>query len=93
MSHRSGTVLTMANGGGFSSSANSTYQAQQVVDALTLEGGSQFQIAIIALAAVNMASAIAMIGNILYDAWTVRHWDFETKRECVIRVDFGNVLV
>ena len=81
MSRLSGAESGMPMGDGFSSTANATIVAQQLIDALTLEGGSQFLIAMIALSAVNMASALAMIGNILYDAWTVRHWDFETKRE------------
>lgn len=71
----------MSMGNGFSSDTNSTTQAQQIIAALDLEGGPQFQIAVLALAAINLASALAMMGNILYDAWTVRHWDFETKRE------------
>ena len=58
--------------------------AQQLSDASTLEGGPKFRIAIIALAATNMAAAIFMIGNILYDAWTMRHWDFETRRQYVL---------
>ncbi len=48
--------------------------------AWALVGGSWFQIAIIALAAMNLAAGIDMIGIILYDAWTVRKWIFETNR-------------
>ncbi len=48
--------------------------------AWALVGGSCFQIAIIALAALNLAVGIDMIGIILYDAWTVRKWIFETNR-------------
>ena len=81
MSRHPGAENGMPMGDGSSSTANATIVAQQLMDALTLEGGSQFLTAIIALSMVNMASALAMIGNILYDAWTVRRWDFETKRE------------
>ena len=81
MSRHSGTIDGMPIGDGSATTANATIMAQQLMDALTLEGRSQFLIAIIALSGINMASALAMIGNILYDAWTVRHWDFETKRE------------
>ena len=71
----------MPTGDGLPSTTNGATETQQVSNAWTLEGGPQFRIAIIALAAVNMAAAMAMMGNILYDAWTVRHWDFETKKE------------
>lgn len=66
---------------GFAVTTNGGSQAQQVSDAWVLEGGPQFRVAIITLAAINMAAALFMIGNILYDAWIVRHWDFETKRQ------------
>ena len=55
--------------------------ADTINGAWLLQGGKQFKTAIIVLAAVNMAAAIAMIGNILFDAWTVRKWDFETKMQ------------
>jgi len=55
--------------------------AQQVDAARALEGGSWFQIAIIALAAMNLAAAIIMFCNILYDTWTVRKWNYESNRQ------------
>lgn len=66
---------------GFSRVSDQASVPQQVNDAWILEGGHDFRVFVIVLAAVNMASAILMIGNILYDAWTVRYWDFETKRQ------------
>ena len=48
-----------------------------------LEGGKQFRTAIFVLAAVNLAAAVIMVANILYDAWTVRKWDFETRKQLV----------
>ena len=55
--------------------------ADTINGAWILQGGEQFKTAVIILAAINMAAAIAMIGNILFDAWTVRKWDFETKTQ------------
>ena len=46
-----------------------------------LLGGKAFRNAIFVLAAVNLAAAVIMIANILYDAWTVRNWDFETRKQ------------
>lgn len=48
-----------------------------------LLGGKSFKIAILVLAAVNLAAAVIMMANILYDAWTVRNWDFETRKQWV----------
>ncbi len=67
-------------GDDFSNTPNITTLAQQMNAAWALVGGSWFQIAIIALAAMNLAAGIDMIGIILYDAWTVRKWIFETNR-------------
>ncbi|KAL8789546.1 MAG: hypothetical protein Q9195_006773 [Heterodermia aff. obscurata] len=53
--------------------------ADTINGAWILQGGKDFRMALIILAAINMAAAIVMIGNILFDAWTVRKWDFETK--------------
>lgn len=50
--------------------------AQQMDAARTLEGRLRFQIAIIVLTATNLAAAVLMNGNILYDAWTMRQRDF-----------------
>ena len=55
--------------------------ADTINGAWILQGGKGFKTAVIILAAINMAAAIAMIGNILYDAWTMRKWDFETKMQ------------
>lgn len=57
--------------------------ADTINGAWVLQGGKQFKTAIFVLAAINLAAAVTMIGNILYDAWTVREWDFETKRQYV----------
>ena len=46
-----------------------------------LIGGKTFKTAIFVLTAVNLAAAVIMIANILYDAWTVRSWDFETRKQ------------
>lgn len=46
-----------------------------------LLGEKAFKTAIFVLAAVNLAAAVIMIANILYDAWTVRNWDFETRKQ------------
>ena len=55
--------------------------ADTINGAWILQGGMQFKTALIVLAAVNTVAAIAMIGNILFDAWTMRKWDFETKAQ------------
>ena len=55
--------------------------ANTINGAWILQGGRQFRTAIIIIAAINLAAAIIMIGNILFDAWTVRKWDFETKMQ------------
>jgi hypothetical protein len=70
----------MPTGDDFPNTTNITALAQQMNAAWALVRGSWFQIAIIALAAMNLAAAIDMIGIILYDAWTVRKWIFETNR-------------
>ena len=55
--------------------------ANTINGAWILQGGRQFRTAIIVIAAINLAAAILMIGNILFDAWTMRKWDFETKMQ------------
>lgn len=55
--------------------------ANTINGAWVLQGGRTFRTTIIVLATINLAAAIAMIANILFDAWTVRRWDFETKKQ------------
>lgn len=55
--------------------------ADTINGAWVLQGGRTFRTAIVVLAIINLAAAIAMIANILYDAWTIRRWDFETKKQ------------
>ena len=57
--------------------------ADTIDGAWLLQGGKGFRTAIFVLAAINLTAAVIMIGNILYDAWTVRKWDFETRRRYV----------
>lgn len=57
----------------FSATNNNNILAQQVNSAQLLEGGPRFRTAIIALAAINLAAAIMVMGNILYDTWAVRN--------------------
>ena len=53
--------------------------AYTVNGAWILQGGKPFRTALLVLAVLNMVAALVMIGNILYDAWAVRKWDFESK--------------
>ena len=55
--------------------------ADTINGAWILQGGRQFRTAVLALAAINMVAAMVMVGNILFDAWSVRKWDFETKMQ------------
>lgn len=66
--------------GSFRGGANLN-SADTINGAWVLQGGRTFRTAIIVLAIINLAAAVAMIANILFDAWTVRRWDFETKKQ------------
>lgn len=69
---------------GFAGDREKLNAANTIDGAWILQGGKEFRMAVIVLAAVNLAAAIAMIGNILFDAWTARKWDFETKMQYVL---------
>lgn len=42
---------------------------QSLVEALALQGGSRFRIATLILAAINVLSAVILVGSIFFDAW------------------------
>lgn len=42
-------------------------------------GGQRFDLAILVIAALNIAAAVLMVGGIMYDSWLNREWDFFFK--------------
>ncbi|MCJ1465056.1 hypothetical protein MMC07_003672 [Pseudocyphellaria aurata] len=48
----------------------------------TTEGGERFDLAILILASINVTAAVLMIGNITYEAWSKKEWDFYPKTGC-----------
>lgn len=42
-------------------------------------GGQRFNLAILVIAALNIAAAVLMVGGIMYDSWLNREWDFFFK--------------
>lgn len=42
-------------------------------------GGKRFDLAILIIAALNIAAAVLMVCGIMYDSWLNREWDFFYK--------------
>lgn len=42
-------------------------------------GGQRFDLAILSIAALNIAAAVLMVCGIMYDSWLNREWDFFFK--------------
>ena len=66
---------------GFRDAEENFNRVDTINGAWVLQGGKEFKTAILVLAAINLVAAVLMIGNILYDAWAIRRWDFETRKQ------------
>lgn len=53
-------------------------RTQLLADALALEGGSRFRTATLILTAINVLSAVILVGSIFFDAWIINKRDTST---------------